>query len=97
MTSHEEVEEAMRSELIGFDFSTEEATTAIRNYKTFVEARPAPEPQPEKEEPKQSWFEKHSEVLIKSGFAFLGVIVIVGGEKLGNHLYTTKAWSVIPK
>lgn len=97
MTSHEDVELAFLSALINQDFASEDATQIVRNYKTFVETRPKPEtPQPEPE-PKTNWFERHSDALIKGAFALAGVVMIVGGEKLGNHIYTTKAWNHIPK
>lgn len=97
MTSYDEVSAKMLTALLDdHDPDSDEATKIIKNLKMLNDAKPA-EPTPEKEEARQGWLEKHSEVLIKSGFSLLGVLAIVGGEKLGNHIYNTSAWKTFQK
>lgn len=99
-SQYDEVESKMLTELMHSDFESEEATKILRNLQTLTHCKP-PEPKPEppvpEPEPKQSWWDRHSDTLIKSGLGFAGVVAIVLGEKLGNHLYNTKAWGTIPK
>lgn len=99
MTSHEDVEAAVLAQLINADFKSDEAQKMLRIYTGLASHRPKPPPtpEPEKEEVKVSWFESHSDQLIKSGFTLLGVLAIVAGEKLGQHLYNTKAWNAFSK
>lgn len=100
MPSYEDIENQILADLDSRDFESDEATKIIRNLQTFNQLKPKPEPTPPPEpepEPQPSWWDRHSDTLIKSGLGFLGVVVIVGGEKLGNHLYNTKAWGTIPK
>ncbi len=100
MTSFEDVEAKLLSAMYDCDWESDEATKMVRNYQTLANCRPKPPlppPVEKAEEPTPNWIERHSDTLIKSGFALLSVVAIVGGEKLGNHLYNTKAWNAIPK
>lgn len=99
MTSYEDIEANMIDHLNNQEYHSDEATKTLRNLKLLIELNPrpvppAPTPEPE---PEPSWFEKHSDALIKSGFSLLSVLAIVGGEKLGNHLYNTKSWNAFQK
>lgn len=100
MTSYQDIESQILADLSGRDFDTDEATKILQNLKTFNALKPQPEPAPTPEpepEPQLPWWDRHGDALIKGVFGLLSVGAIVGGEKLGNHLYNTKAWGTIPK
>ena len=100
MTSYHDIESQMLDALDMSDFGSEEVTRTIRNLQTFRQLMPQPEPAPTPEpepEPKQPWWDRHGDAILKGGFGLLSVLAIVGGEKLGNHMYNTKAWNSIPK
>lgn len=94
MTSYEDVENEFLAELMSVEATSDEAAAIVKNLRVLTECKPAPAPLPE---PKQSWFDRHSDALIKGGASLLGVAMIIGGEKLAEHIYNTKAWSTLPK
>lgn len=94
------------SEATGFDLSTNEATTAMKNLKTLSECRPSiselePEPTPEpttvlgklRFNMREMWDNETTRVFIKAGGAFAGVALVTWTTVHRDHVVTREALS----
>jgi hypothetical protein len=100
MTSYQDIEAQVLADLDGRPFDSDEVTKILSNFKAFHSVKPKPEPAPTPEpepEPQLPWWDRHGDALIKGAFGLMSVLSIVGGEKLGEHIYNTKAWGTVPK
>lgn len=81
-------------QLIDLDASSDEATTAVKNLKTYAEAQkllesdPIPEPEPTG---MKAFFAKHSGELIKVGGTLSAILVISIVESRGDVIFRSKA------
>lgn len=78
----------------GCDLTLEETTTAIKNLKTFAEAKnlldPDPIPDPEPTGTK-AFFARHADALIKVVGTFGAIALIAAVETKGDVIFRTKA------
>lgn len=92
--SAEDLAQKLIDNLDGCDLTTEETTTAIKNLKTFAEAKklldPDPIPDPEPTGAK-AFFVRHSDALIKVAGTLAAITLIAGVETKGDVIFRTKA------
>lgn len=76
------------------DFSLEDTATAVKNLKTYAEAKkllePDPIPEPEPSGPK-AFFVRHAGDLIKVGGTLSAIALIAAVETKGDVIFRTKA------